>query len=166
MSLIVEDGAGLSNSESYISVADAETRLGNLGDTTFAALATDALREQALRKATEYMEQRFRSRWRGTRLLRAQALSWPRYGAVVDGWDIDSDEVPSAVANACADLALLTLTETLNPSLTQAVIREKVGPLETEYAPGSSARPHWSAVEQALSPFLKFGALNAQLVRA
>lgn len=165
MALVTEDGTGLSTAESYISVSDAETRLGNLGDTTFAA-STTAEKEQALRKATNYMEQRYRMRWRGTKLLRAQALSWPRYGACVDGYDLDSDEVPADVANACADLALISLTETLNPNLTQTVIREKVGPLETEYAPGSNARTHWSAVEQSLAPYLTGAGVNVRLARA
>ena len=40
MSLIVEDGSGLSNSESYVSVADADTRQSNLGNDTWATLTT------------------------------------------------------------------------------------------------------------------------------
>jgi hypothetical protein len=164
MALIVEDGTGKTDSESYVTVAAASARLSALGDTSFAALASDALREQALRKATNYMEQRYRLRWRGTRLLRAQALSWPRYGAVVDGWDLDSTVVPPDVSNACADLALLSLTETLNPNIDRTVIREKVGPLETEYAPGSPLVKRWSAVEQSLTPYFKMGAMSAELV--
>ena len=49
MSLIVEDGTGKSTSESYISVADASTYFAARAVTSWAALATDALREAALR---------------------------------------------------------------------------------------------------------------------
>lgn len=162
MALVTEDGTGMATAESFISVADAETRLSNLGDTTFAALTT-AEKEQALRKATNFMEQRYRTKWRGTRLYRDQALSWPRYGAEVDGYTLDSNYVPADVANACADLALISLTETLNPNLDREVIREKVGPLETEYARGSVGKT-WAATSQALSPYLKYGAMNVALV--
>lgn len=165
MTLVVEDGSGLSTAESYISVSDAETRLGNLGDTTFVA-STTAEKEQALRKATEYLEQRFRQSWKGTKLTKAQALSWPRYGAIVDGWDVDSDIVPSAIANATADLALTSLTETLNPDTTRAVIREKVGPLETEYSEFSPQSTQRVSINQALAPYIRGGGGNVWLMRA
>lgn len=154
MALVVEDGTGLSTAESYISVADAETRLGNLGDTTFAALST-AEKEEALRKATIYMEGAYRLRWKGTRLLRAQALSWPRYGAVVDSYDLDSDTVPTEVANACADFALKASTGELLPDQERAVIREKVGSLETEYGEFSSQTKTYPLIARTLAPFLK-----------
>lgn len=164
MALTVETGAGLAGAESYISVADADTRHSNLGNTDWTG--TDAEKEAALRKATEYLEQAYRQRWRGTKLFRAQALSWPRYGATVDGYDLDSDEVPADIANACADLALRALTDTLAPDLTRAVIREKVGPLETEYSEASPQSTRFRAIDMALSPYLKGGAMNAMLVRA
>lgn len=164
MSLEVETGTGSATAESYCSVADADARhtaFGNAGWT-----GADTVKEQALRKATAYMEQAYRDRWKGTKLYRAQALSWPRYGAIVDGWDIDSTVVPNEVRDACADLALRALTETLNPDLTRAVIREKVGPIEVEYSPYSTASTRYVAVCDALAPFLTGSASCARLVRA
>lgn len=165
MALVVEDGTGLSNAESYISVADAETRLGNLGDTTFAALST-AAKEQALRKATIYMEGAFRSRWKGTRLLRAQALSWPRHGATVDGYNLDSDMVPTEVANACADYALKASTSELLADQERAVVREKVGSLETEYSEFSSQSKRYLLIDRTLAPFLRGGLSMGCVVRS
>lgn len=164
MSLEVETGTGSATAESYCSVADADARhtaFGNAGWT-----GADTVKEQALRKATAYIEQAYRDRWKGTKLYRAQALSWPRYGAIVDGWDIDSTVVPNEVRDACADLALRALTETLNPDLTRAVIREKVGPIEVEYSPYSTASTRYVAVCDALAPFLTGSASCARLVRA
>ena len=79
MSLICEDGSGKSDSESYISVADASSYHTARGNTAWAALATDALREAALRRATDYMRQAYRSRWQGYKVNEDQALDWPRY---------------------------------------------------------------------------------------
>lgn len=163
MALIVEDGTGLATAESYISVADASARLASLGDTTFDALASDALRETALRKATNYMEQRYSTRWKGERITADQVLSWPRYDANVHGYILDSDKVPVAVANACADLALISLTETLNPVLDRAVVREKVGPLETEYSEHSPQSRRYPAIDQMLAAYMKGGGVNALL---
>ena len=74
MALIVEDGTGLSTSEAYISVADASTYFTARGNTTWAAISTDDLREAYLRQATEYMTQVYRSRWEGVRYSETQAL--------------------------------------------------------------------------------------------
>jgi len=166
MALTVEDGTGLSAAESYISVADADTRHTNNGSTLWPGSLTTAEKEQALRRATIYMEQAYRLRWKGTRLLRAQALSWPRYGAIVDGWDIDSNVVPSDVANVCADLALKAAAGDLALDLERGIKREKVGPLETEYDTFSPQAKRYPSIDMALGPYLKGGAANAFLVRA
>ena len=67
MSLEVEDGTGKATAESYISVVDASTYFTARAVTAWAALASDALREAALRKATEYMIATYRDRWQGVR---------------------------------------------------------------------------------------------------
>jgi hypothetical protein len=165
MTLIVENGTGLSNAESFVSVADADARRTAFGDGTAWSALTTEQKEQALRKATAFMEQRYRQRWRGTKLLRDQALSWPRFGAEVDGYVLYSDVVPSEVANVCADLALKSLSESLNADLTRGIVREKVGPLETEYDAYSPQGPRYPAIEQALAPFLMGGGM-ARVMRA
>lgn len=164
MNLIVEDGTGLTNAESYCSVAAADARHSAFGNAAWTG--TDAVKEAALRRATAYMEQAYRGRWKGTKLLRAQALSWPRYGAEADGWDISGTTVPADVANACADLALRALAGDLNADLSRAVIREKVGPLETEYAAYGAEATRYRSIDMALSPYLAGGGAMTRLVRA
>lgn len=163
MALETETGTGSATSESYISVADADARHTAFGNTAWTG--TDAAKEAALRRATAFMEQRYGQNWKGTQLYRDQALAWPRYGATANGWVIQSTVVPVAIANACADLAVKALTETLNPDLTRAVIREKVGPLETEYSAHSPEAPRYTAIDEALSGYMKGGGSMARLVR-
>lgn len=163
MALEVEDGTGKANAESYISVADADTRHTALGNTDWTG--TDAAKEAALRRATQYMEGTYRQSWKGTRLTREQALSWPRYGAIVDGFDVLSTIVPTEVANACADFALKALTDDLAPDLTRGIVREKVGPIETEYDPASPQQTRFPAAANLLAPFLKGSSAMATLVR-
>lgn len=167
MSLIVENGTGLANAESYISVADADTRHSNLGNAAWAPLAT-ADKEAALRKATTYMLQAYRQRWTGYRVKvnPMQALDWPRYGVEVDHFPVHFDIVPSDVANACADLALKASTGELAPDLSPRVIREKVGPIETQYAVGTAEFIRFRAVDMMLAPYLTGGQAMATLVRA
>lgn len=165
MSLIVEDGTGLSTAESYISVANATARQAALGNDTWATI-TNAQMEEALRRATVYMGQAYRTRWVGVRRISTQALDWPRAWVCVDGYAVAADAVPADIANACADLALTAAAGDLNANLERAVIREKVGPLETEYSPHSPQATRYRAIDMALAPYLMGSGANARLVRA
>ena len=157
MALIVEDGSGKSDSESYISVADASNYHTVRGNTAWAALTTDALREAALRKATDFMRQVYRSRWQGNKVNEDQALDWPRYDVEVEGYAVDSDIVPTEVKNACAELALKASAAELNPDLTQGVLSEQVGSIQVTYDKASPQFTRYRAIDALLSPYLKAG---------
>lgn len=157
MSLICEDGSGKSDSESYISVADASNYHTVRGNTAWAALATDALREAALRRATDYMRQAYRARWQGYKVNEDQALDWPRYDVEVEGYAVDSDIVPTEVKNACAELALRASAADLNPDLTQGVLSEQVGSIQVTYDKASPQFTRYRAIDALLSPYLKAG---------
>ncbi|MDD4390186.1 MAG: hypothetical protein PHW03_05220 [Eubacteriales bacterium] len=158
MSLIAEDGTGLSTAESYISVADASTYFTNRGVTAWAAIATDALREAALRKATEYMTSIYRDRWQGVRTTpTVQALCWPRSEVVVERVYIENDVVPEIIKRACAELALKASAGDLLADLEQGVISETVGPISVTYDRFSPQRKRYPAIDAMLAPYLKAG---------
>lgn len=178
MSLIVEDGTGLADAESYISVTDASTYHANRGNAAWAALASDTIREQLLRKATDYMVQAYRLRWKGDRVSATQAIDWPRNwveyadyqfytqnGAQMIGGYLyyPANEVPEEVKRACAELALLANSSDLMGEQGQGVKREKIGPIETEYDTYSRQGRHFPAVKSLLDPFLK--PVRAQAIR-
>ena len=165
MSLIVETGEGLADAESFISVADASTRHANNGMTNWATLTTQE-QEQALRRATQFMEQSLRERWHGYRRNIDQALSWPRWDVSVDEYPVKFDIVPREVAAACADLALKAAAGDLNADLTRGVVREKVGPIETEYDRYSPQAVRYRAIEMTLAPYLKGTRASVGLVRS
>jgi hypothetical protein len=157
MTLIVEDGSIVTGAESYISVSDASNYHTVRGNTAWAALTTDALREAALRRATDYMRQAYRSRWQGYKVNEDQALDWPRYDVEVEGYAVDSDIVPTEVKNACAELALRASAADLNPDLTQGVLSEQVGSIQVTYDKASPQFTRYRAIDALLSPYLKAG---------
>lgn len=166
MSLVVEDGTGLSTAESYISVTDADTYFTARGVTAWTGSTT--VKEQALRKATDYLLQRYRSRWQGVRMLSTQALDWPRANVCVDGYYVASDAVPVPVERACAELALKTLSDDLSPDLDRGgeVASESVGPVAVSYFAGADPRKVFTAIDDMLAPFLTGGRAVAALSRA
>ena len=160
MSLIVEDGTGMANAESYISVVDADTYHANLGNTAWASLTT-TVKEQLLRKATNYMVQVYRSAWAGIRINDTQSLDFPRYlvpkydnGAMYSYYDEKS--VPKEVKDACCEFALKANAGSLAPDLDRLTKREKVGVLEVEYD-NAKGLPYvqYRAMDNLLYPLLK-----------
>lgn len=107
MSLIVETGAGLANAESYISVADADAyNTAYVGNTTWANVATTtAMKELALRVATQYIDAKYN--FKGYKVKQAQALVWPRSEVYDDGgyW-LDSAVIPECVRRAVVEAAI------------------------------------------------------------
>lgn len=155
MSLVVEDGTGLSNAESYISVSDTTAYHAARGNTAWAAIATDTLREQYLRQATDYMVAKYTSRWQGYKVYpESQALDWPRYGLVVDYVEIAYNIVPYAVKKACAELALRAASSELAPDLSQAAVSEQVGSIAVTYNANSPQATRYQLVDMILAPFL------------
>lgn len=157
MALVVETGTGSATADSYISLTDAATRHTNLGNTAWAALASDTVREQYLRRATEYLEGAYRKRWYGYRKTDTQALSWPRTGAYKDDYLVPDTIVPAEVKNACADLALKAATVTLAEDLGQAVVKEKIDVIEIEYDKNAPAYTQYRSIDMMLAVYLKAG---------
>lgn len=154
MALIVEDGTGKVDAESFATIAEADTRLAGLGLTNW-GLLTEPEKEQALRRAAQFMEQRWRLRWKGVRYSGSQALSWPRANVIAEGYLYPFDAVPTAVRHANIDLALCAAAGDLNPDPKPIVIRQKLGPLERQYDINSLKAPRFTAVSMLVAPFLK-----------
>lgn len=172
MALIVEDGSGSNPlAESYISVANALTYHAARGNSAWATLST-AQQEQALRRATDYIEQVYGRRWNGHIKSVAQPLSWPRnYVTRADvgyGWSYyPNDSVPLQVQNACAELALKAAAGELAPDLERTVIREKLDTLDVEYDKNGPQYVRYRAIDNLLAIFLNgMGGANTPLVRA
>ena len=157
MALIVETGASVTGAESYCTVAFPNTYLTNRGYTAWDALDDTDQKEPALRKATDYMLAMFKGRWQGTIVDKDQALDWPRYDVVVDGYEVGYTIVPEAVKRACAELAYRASTSDLSPDLNQGVLSETVGQISVTYDKNSPQRTRYAAIDAMLSPYLRAG---------
>lgn len=165
MTLTVETGTGSASSDALVSIATADAYHTARGNATWTG--ADADKETAIRRATGVLNG---YAWQGLRTHgRDQALAWPRSGVIDrEGYGILSDQIPVEIVNACCELALRELVTpgTLTPDLIPAdsVKREKVGPLEVEYAnPAmsvSAARLQVSVIGPLIDQFLMKGAGN------
>jgi hypothetical protein len=167
MALIVEDGSGLANSESYASVAEASAYFMARAQADAWDVVDD--KEAALRLATDYIEQTYRLRWIGLRGSDDQALSWPRENAMMPDMDefIANNVVPVEVKRAAYELALRSASAPLLTDTEREVSSEAIaGALSVTYVAGSNRQTKYEAVERVLRPLLLAGSSQSLVTRA
>lgn len=159
--LSVEDGTGKADAESYASTADADAYLSSRGKSIWSGL-TDSDKEQALRRATDYMTAEYRPKWLGRRMSAVQSLDWPRYDVSLDDVGvISSSLVPKEVIKACIELAFRAASGELVDDEEARVLKETIGPIEYEYDKDVSSRKKYPLVDSILRPYT-FGIVDDQ----
>lgn len=185
MALIVEDGSGLANAQSYVASSDADTYFTNRGEARWTG--TTLLKEQALLRACTFLDNTYRERWKGRKNTKAQALTWPRwgvstdgslddyfypgYGTITSGFITGTTEIPQQLKDAQCELGLKELLSpgVLAPDIdpgASAITMEKVGPIEVSYAHGRVPYTIWRYVDQLLAPYCLATGMNRVLVRS
>lgn len=111
--LTVEDGTGLANADSYLSLAEADayfaSYVSEAANEAWASTSDDE-REVALRVATRDLDLLYGSRYLGSPVTTTQALLFPR---------IAPGPLPSRLKHATAELAALAISG-YSPSLQNA----------------------------------------------
>ena len=165
MALVIEDGTGLGNANSYVDAATARDYASARGVSLPAA---DADVEKLLVQAMDYLEAQ-RARYQGTKTWpvgtaehpAAQALQWPRTGVIIDcSYTLPDNVIPTELKSAQCQLAMEVFAgNELMPSTDGKVVkREKVDVIETEYMTGQdmgtagTPRPSFPAVDALLEP--------------
>ena len=140
--LVIEDGSGMSNSESYIDVTFADAYFLKRGITQWAGLTN---KESLIIRAMDYIENNYT--YQGTKLVSTQSLQFPR---LICGETV----YPIALKNAVCELALKSNEEDLLADTDKTTIREKVGTLEVEYDPNQDNIKSYNYVNKLLAPYL------------
>ena len=140
--LIIEDGTGLSNSESYVDESYVDAYFLKRGNIEWASLTN---REQLIIRAMDYIENNYT--YQGTKLISTQALQFPR---LINGETV----YPIALKNALCELALKSNEEDLLADTDKTTIREKVGALEIEYDANQDNIKSYNYVNKLLAPYL------------
>jgi len=143
--------------DAYADRAEADTYFTARAVAAWAA-AAEVDRDAALLRATTYIEGHFR--WVGRLVDPAQPLAWPRFGAR-DAEGRPLDGIPDRLKAACAELALIALTEDLAPPVERGgrVLSERVGPVEVSYATDAPPGRSFPAVEALLRSLVRADAI-------
>jgi hypothetical protein len=141
--LTVEDGTGLPDADSYVSVAACDAYHAAMGNDGWDA--TVSAKEVALRRATQYVDSRYR--FRGAPLNVNQALDFPRIGY---SWPI------RRLTDAVCELALRGIgTALISDAPDERVTEETIGPLTTKFAaPVNGGQTRFTVVDDLLHTLL------------
>lgn len=139
--------------DAYVSVADCDAYHTALGNTSWTGL--DAAKEVAIRKATLWIDNAYRGRWKGIRCDTTQPLAWPRWDVTdEDGLYVDSATIPTAIANATCEAALRIIAGTdLDPDRDRGgrIKSESVGSLSVVYADGAPSGTTYPRIDRIVS---------------
>lgn len=140
--MVVEDGTGLSNANSYVTTTEAEDYLSVKSATAFALWDAELEQENYLMWATRLLDQR--ANFQGSKSVSTSALRWPRTGVRDrDGISLAYDEIPPAIKAAVIEIAFNLVSKAVDPSApaadpTGALKRVKADVVEVEYVQGSA----------------------------
>lgn len=169
MTLIVENGQGASDAQSYVSAAECAAYHAARGNSTFGAM-TESQQEQAIIRAMDFLAL-YGPKWKGERVTDVQALDWPRRGVRLDSYSrcasyVPADMVPTVIVKALCEMAVRAASGELVADAEREVIEETIGPITTKWAPGSVApEAQFTAVALMLKPLLQSSS-GVRLVRA
>jgi hypothetical protein len=161
VTLIVEDGAGRADAESYVDLSSADVYATAHGLTFPIDPAEPA--ERALRRATSWIDGVYRTRFTGFRKeLRVQALEWPRRGAYdIHGYPIGESELPRELIAATIEAAVRELATpgVLTPDITPGKLKSQVsvGDISVTYALGSGVQDQrmvMTVIDQIMSALI------------
>ena len=107
MAFLVETGTGIPNANAYDTVVNIDTHHADRGATDWTNFATTE-KQQAIIRASDFIDKRFGRRFVGVRSTKGQGLEWPRLSAFdQDGFLLsDVDAIPRQLTKAVAEYAL------------------------------------------------------------
>lgn len=143
--LVVEDGTGVTSSNTYASSAEFDTYTTDRAIT----LSGSYTNAELLILAMDYIES---LEYKGYKVLSTQSLQWPRTGVYIDSYYNDDDTIPDELKNAQMQTAV-AIDAGNNPlqTIPRQTVREKVGEIEVQYSSGANS----VVIDKKISYFLR-----------
>lgn len=144
MAIVVEDGTLVSGANSYITLAEFKAWADDRGIT----YGTDSKISEQLYRAHDYFES---LRFKGLKSDENQTMQWPRDQVLVDGYAVDSNEIPKEVKTSLFELIKIEIDgdSKLAPS-EREVLSEQVDSIKITYKDNAGMKRSTPALERAL----------------
>lgn len=144
MAIVVEDGTLVSGANSYITLDEYK----NWADDRGITYGNDSLLSQQLFRAHDYFET---LRFRGLKSDELQAMQWPRDQVLIDGYAVESFEIPKEVKTAIFELIKIEADgdSRLAPS-EREVLSEQIDSIKITYKDNAGMKRSTPALMRAL----------------
>lgn len=168
MTLIVEDGTGVADANTYLSLDDIKAWAEARG------VDTTSFTEPMVIKAMDFIE-RMRDKYAGSTSTANQRLAFPRYNIWYEGDYISPTLIHQRLKDALSQLVVyvsqgIELEPISKGGETKFLVRQKLGPIEREYSEAaflaSNLTPAFYTVSSLLAPFMKRGSGQLAVSRA
>lgn len=159
---LVENGTGLEDATSYVSVDDADAYAESVSNSAWVDSTDD--KEAALIRASTAIDARYGASFSGYRSRgREQGLEWPRAAAYdAAGWLIPDDAVPIEVIKATIEAAFRELATpgSMMPDLDRggAIQSVSAGSVSVTWSGNASATTTYKLIDGIIAPILNSAA--------
>jgi len=149
MALIVEDGSEVSGANSYVSI-DNFIAWADARGVTYPALPE---LQQKILRAMDYIES---LSFVGQKNTDTQALQWPRAYVTIDGYSVESDEIPPELKVAVYEATKIEIDgDSKLTASERETIKEKIGDIEVTYASSAGMKRQTPALTRALKKLVR-----------
>ena len=144
MTIIVENGTLVANANSYVSVADFVSWADSRG-ITYPALPE---LEQKILRAMDFIES---LNFIGQKHEETQSLQWPRDYVLIDGYSVESNEIPKEVKSAVYEAVKLEIDNDSKLTPTEReTLSESIGDISVTYSSSAGMSRQTPALTKAL----------------
>lgn len=149
MAIIVEDGTVVATANSYVTLDEFQA----WADARGVDYGTDYTLSQQLFRAHDYFES---LAFKGVKHTEDQPLQFPRDDLYIDGYSVESDEIPKEVKTAIYELIKLEIDgdSKLTPS-EREVTSEQIDSIKITYKNNAGMKRSTPALTQALKKLVK-----------
>ena len=145
MALIIENGSLVTGANSYITVDGWKSWMD---DRNISHTNSDSKIEGAIMRAMDYFES---LHFVGEKHEDTQALQWPRDYVYIDGYSIESDEIPKEVKAAMYEATKMELDgDSPIKEQGRATVSEKIGDIQVTYKGNAGMRKTTPAFTHAV----------------
>ena len=145
MALIIENGSLVTGANSYITVDGWKSWMD---DRNISHTNSDSKIEGAIMRAMDYFES---LHFVGEKHEDTQALQWPRDYVYIDGYSIESDEIPKEVKAAMYEVTKMELDgDSPIKEQGRATVSEKIGDIQVTYKGNAGMRKTTPAFTHAV----------------
>ena len=125
--LVVETGTSSASANSYVSVAEYKAWADGRGFT----YGTDAVIEQQILRAMDYIES---LSFVGVKHTDDQALQWPRDRVIIDGYSVETTEIPKQLKSAVYEAVKIEIDgDSKLAAVDRETTSEKIGDIAITY---------------------------------